>query len=72
MQTVASKKRKRHMQVRDLKRLRGKVKELQGEIRGLRSRVRRLQRRSRRLENIERSRWWRMRPRLPRQRRSGH
>jgi Glycosyl transferase family 2 len=72
MQTVASKKRKRHMQVRDLKRLRGKVKELQGDVRGLRAQVRRLRRRSRRLENIERSRWWRMRPRRPRTRRPGH
>ena len=71
MQTVASKKRKRHMQVRDLKRLRGKVKELQGDVRGLRAQVRRLRRRSRRLENIERSRWWRMRPRRPRTRRRG-
>ena len=31
MQTVASKKRKRHMQVRDLKRLRGRLRERRSE-----------------------------------------
>jgi hypothetical protein len=72
LQTVASKKRKRHMQVRDLKRLRGKLKEQRGQIRALRQRERHLERRARRLERVEASRWWRLRPRLPRQRRRGH
>jgi hypothetical protein len=72
MQTVASKKRKRHLQVRALKRLRARLRESRQELRELRRRSRRLERRSRRLEKIEGSRWWRMRPRLPRQRRPGH
>jgi hypothetical protein len=72
LQTVASKKRKRHMQVRDLKRLRGKVREQRGQIQALRARERHLKRRARRLERVEASRWWRLRPRLPRQRRRGH
>ncbi len=72
LQTVASKKRKRHMQGRDLKRLRGKVKEQRDQIRALRARERHLKRRARRLDRIEASRWWRLRPRLPRQRRRGH
>jgi glycosyl transferase family 2 len=72
LQTVASKKRKRHLQVRDLKRLRGKLSEQRGELQALRARARRLQRRSRRLEKVEGSRWWRLRPRWPRQRRGGH
>jgi Glycosyl transferase family 2 len=58
MQTVASKKRKRHKQIRELKRLRGDV--------------RRAQRRLQRLRRVEESRWWRMRPRLPKPRRDGH
>ncbi len=72
LQTVASKKRKRHLQVRDLKRLRGKLKEQRGQIRTLRERERHLKRRARRLERVQASRWWRLRPRLPRQRRRGH
>ncbi len=72
MQTVASKKRKRHTQLRELKQLRARVKESKRELRELRRRSRRLERRSLRLEKVEHSRWWRMRPRLPRQRRPGH
>jgi hypothetical protein len=72
MQTVASKKRKRHTQVRQLKQLRARVKESERELRELRRRSRRLERRSLRLEKVERSRWWRLRPRRPRQRRPGH
>jgi hypothetical protein len=65
MQTVASKKRKRHRQTRELERLRVRVKESQRQIR-------QLQRRSRRLRKVEESRWWKMRPRLPKPRRGGH
>ncbi len=72
MQTVASKKRRRHAQLRELKRLRVRMRESRRELRELRRRSRRLERRSRRLEKIEQSRWWRMRPRLPRRRRPGH
>jgi hypothetical protein len=72
MQTVASKKRRRHVQARELKRLRVRIRESRRELRELRRRSRRLERRSRRLERIERSRWWRLRPRLPRRRRPGH
>ena len=68
MQTVASKKRKRHMQIRELQRLRGDVRKSERQIRRLH---RRLQRRSQRLRKIEESRWWRLRPRLPKQRRGG-
>ena len=72
MQTVASKKRKRHLQVRELKRLRARVKESRQELWAMERRSRRLERRSRRLEKVEKSRWWRMRPRLPARRRPGH
>jgi hypothetical protein len=65
MQTVASKKRRRHRQNRELKRLRVRVKESQRQIRHL-------QRRARRLRKVEETRWWRMRPRLPKPRRGGH
>jgi Glycosyl transferase family 2 len=65
MQTVASKKRKRHRHTRELERLRVRVKESQRQIR-------QLQRRSRRLRKVEESRWWKMRPRLPKPRRGGH
>src|SRR5262249_61426822 len=64
MQTVASKKRKRHLDARALKRLRARVKESRQELRALERRSKRLERRSKRLEKLERSRWWRMRPRL--------
>jgi Glycosyl transferase family 2 len=65
MQTVASKKRRRRRQIRELKRLRVRVKESQRQIRHL-------QRRARRLRKVEETRWWRMRPRLPKPRRGGH
>jgi hypothetical protein len=71
MQTVASKKRKRHLQMRKLDQLRARVKESKRELRRLHGRTRRLEKRSRRLERVEQSRWWRMRPRLPSQRRPG-
>ena len=72
MQTVASKKRKRHLDARALKRLRARVKESRQELRALKRRSKRLERRSKRLEKLERSRWWRMRPRLPARRRPDH
>jgi hypothetical protein len=72
MQTVASKKRKRHRDARELKELRARLKESRQELRALERRSRRLERRSRRLEKVERSRWWRMRPRLPTRRRPDH
>ncbi len=72
MQTVASKKRKRHVQLRKLNQLRARAKESRREHRRLQRRLRRLEKRSRRLEKVQQSRWWRMRPRLPRQRRRGH
>jgi hypothetical protein len=72
IQTVASKKRKRHLQLRKLKQLRARVRESRQEVRDLRRRSRRLEKRSRRLEKVEQSRWWRLRPRLPHQRRRGH
>jgi hypothetical protein len=72
MQTVASKKRKRHLDARELKKLRARVKESRRELRELERRSRRLERRSRRLEKVERSRWWRIRPRLPARRRPDH
>jgi hypothetical protein len=65
MQTVASKKRRRRRQTRELKRLRVRVKQSQRQIRHL-------QRRARRLRKVEETRWWRMRPRLPKPRRGGH
>jgi Glycosyl transferase family 2 len=65
MQTVASKKRRRRRQIRELKRLRVRVKESQRQIRHL-------QRRARRLRKVEETRWWKMRPRLPKPRRGGH
>ena len=43
MQTVASKKRKRHLQARELKRLRARVKESRQELRALERRSRRLE-----------------------------
>ncbi len=70
MQTVASKKRKRHLQVRKLKQLRARARESKQELRELKRHSRRLEKRSRRLEKVQQSRWWRMRPRLPR--RPGH
>jgi hypothetical protein len=72
MQTVASKKRKRHLDARALKRLRARVKESRQELRAWERRSKRLERRSKRLEKLERSRWWRMRPRLPARRRPDH
>jgi glycosyl transferase family 2 len=72
LQAFAFKKRKRQVQYRELKRLRGRVKDSEREIRQLQKQSERLQRRSRRLEKVERSRWWKMRPRLPKQRRPGH
>jgi Glycosyl transferase family 2 len=72
MQTVASKKRKRHLDARELKSLRARVKESRRELRELERRSRRLERRSRRLEKVEKSRWWRIRPRLPARRRPDH
>ncbi|MGH2965460.1 MAG: glycosyltransferase family 2 protein [Solirubrobacterales bacterium] len=72
MQTVASKKRTRHLQARKLKKLRARVKESRQELWAMERRSRRLERRSRRLEKVEKSRWWRMRPRLPARRRPGH
>jgi hypothetical protein len=72
MQTVASKKRKRHFDARELKKLRARVKESRQELRALERRSRRLERRSRRLERVEKSRWWRIRPRLPARRRPDH
>jgi hypothetical protein len=72
MQTVASKKRKRHLQIRKLKQLRERAQESRRELRALQRRIRRLEKLSRRLEKVQQSRWWRMRPRLPRQRRPGH
>ena len=69
MQTVASKKRKRHRQVRELKRLRGGLRRSERQIPRLH---RRLERRSRQLRSIQASRWWRLRPRLPKPRRAGH
>jgi len=72
MQTVASKKRTRHLQARKLKKLRGRVKESRQELWAMERRSRRLERRSRRLEKVEKTRWWRMRPRLPARRRPGH
>jgi len=65
MQTVASKKRKRHRQARELKRLRRGARKSE-------RRIRRLERRAQRLQRLEESRWWRMRPRLPKPRRDGH
>ena len=44
LQTVASKKRKRHMQARELKRLRAWARESKREIRELQRRQRRLER----------------------------
>jgi hypothetical protein len=72
LQTVASKKRKRHMQARELKRLRAWARESKREIRQLQRRQRRLERRAEKLERVQASRWWRMRPRLPKRRRVGH
>ena len=69
MQTVASKKRKRHKQTRELKRLRGDLRRSEHQFRRLH---RQLERRSQQLRNIQQSRWWRMRPRLPKPRRAGH
>jgi Glycosyl transferase family 2 len=69
MQTVASKKRKRHKQIRDLKRLRGDLRRSEHQLRRLH---RQLERRSQQLRNIQQSRWWKMRPRLPKPRRAGH
>src|SRR5262249_52366162 len=68
----ASKKRKRHLDARALKRLRARVKESRQELRALARRSKRLERRSKRLEKLGRSRWWRMRPRLPARRRPPH
>jgi hypothetical protein len=65
LQTVASKKRARHKQSRELERLRDRARKSERE-------VRRLQRRSRRLDKLESSRWWRLRPRLSRLRRVRH
>ncbi len=72
IQTVASKKRQRHVQARDLKRLRDRLDEQREELRMLRARNRRLERLARRLERIQHSRWWRLRPRWPHERRGGH
>jgi hypothetical protein len=72
MQTVASKKRQRHLDARALKRLRALVKESRQELRALKRASKRLERRSKRLEKLEGSRWWRMRPRLPARRRPDH
>ncbi len=72
MQTIASKKRRRQVKARELKRLRAEKKESKRELRELQRRSKRLERRSRRLEKVEQSRWWRLRPRLPRQRREDH
>jgi hypothetical protein len=72
LQTVASKKRKRHMQERELKRLRAWARESKREIRQLQRRQRRLERRAEKLQRVQASRWWRLRPRLPKRRRVGH
>jgi hypothetical protein len=72
LQTVASKKRERHMQARELKRLRVWARESKREIRDLQRRQRRLERRAERLQRVQQSRWWRLRPRLPKRRRVGH
>ncbi len=72
IQTVASKKRKRHLQLRKLSQLRAGAKQSRREIRRLERRLRRLEKRAQRLKKVEQSRWWRMRPRLPRRRRRGH
>jgi glycosyl transferase family 2 len=69
MQTVASKKRRRHKQIRELKRLRGDLRRSEHQFRRLH---RQLERRSQQLRNIRGSRWWKMRPRLPKPRRAGH
>jgi hypothetical protein len=69
MQTVASKKRKRHKQTRELKRVRGDLRRSEHQFRRLH---RQLERRSQQLRNIQQSRWWKMRPRLPKPRRAGH
>ena len=50
LQTVASKKRKRHMQARELQRLRAWARESKREIRQLQRRQRRLERRAEQLE----------------------
>jgi hypothetical protein len=72
LQTVASKKRKRHMQLRELKQLRAGMRDSKREIRQLQRVQRRLRRLAERLQRVEESRWWRMRPRLPKPRRGGH
>jgi hypothetical protein len=72
LQTVASKKRERHMQARELKRLRVWERKSRREIRQLQRRQRRLERLAGRLQRVQKSRWWRLRPRLPRRRRAGH
>jgi hypothetical protein len=60
------------MQARELKRLRAWARESKREIRQLQARQRRLERRAEKLERVQASRWWRMRPRLPKRRRVGH
>jgi hypothetical protein len=72
LQTVASKKRERHMQARELKRLRVWARESKREIRELQRRQRRLERLAVRLQRVQESRWWRLRPRLPKRRRVRH
>ena len=69
LQTVASKKRKRHQQIRELKRRRGEERRSKRQIQRLGLQ---LERRSRQLRSIRESRWWKMRPRLPKPRRAGH
>ena len=73
MQTVASKKRKRHMQARELKRLRAWAEGVQA--RDPRAAAQAAAPRTRSpaaARESQESRWWRMRPRLPKRRRAGH
>jgi hypothetical protein len=69
LQTIASKKRQRGRQTRELKRLRAELRKSERQLRRL---TQQLERRSQRLRSIQKSRWWRLRPRLPNGRRAGH
>ena len=71
LQTVASKKRKRHQQIRELKRLRGEAEEIQAPDPTARDAPARAALPAA-ARASEESRWWRMRPRLPKPRRAGH
>ena len=64
MQTVASKKRKRHRHARKLKQLRARLKESNRSFASWNSRSRDWRSAPAPRESPE-SRWWRMRPRLP-------